>query len=686
MLRVSTWFFRCLTLGLFCSLLVPQLARACGFVTYSEDAESREDALRGLLTDPMLPLISPEWRRPYLAIAWARDQGKVFSTEEVEALVGAGDLAGHCSDCDVDGALTRWLAARNSWAAVHAMEPAGKPEPYRIANYAHRLVCPPDAFLTAADTLERRQGELEADVVRSWVEAQDQVFANCSTPGSIPSPPNRAAPALARHDRMYQRASAFLFSDRYPEAAAIFEAIAATDSPWKDIALYRAAYALFLADSLTAVDIRRRLASVSDPKGKRALGQLLDRVELFPRPKGEVLDTLGQRLVEHDLKTDVVRVLRDIAWWATKGESAEVCTSSFGQFLVHGRCEIHAETTAGSRETLRETNTDAADEAWHPLTQLHSEGPLLSINRRYHQARRLGERRQFPAARRVLTTLVEELEHSPRGGPKATVNAIRALRLSLARTPQEALRYLWRYRLITLDEGPAESVRVALHGNGRDALQRMSLREWSALAQSESLPRHQRQMVALEGLIRGVLLNKTRSAIGFYRSLEALDAAPPISDDVLESRTATTFYLALHLARNDPHDFSFEDEFETHYGSRQQDGCEWGACGASRPERTPEGGAVSPTLLPVHAERRRITQSPSRLEHFARLVFRLVRRHPDHNDTPELLHRFVRLTRRASVHHSTTPGTGALSRQAFSILHERYPDSEWTRQTPYWYR
>jgi len=50
------------------------------------------------------------------------------------------------------------------------------------------LNCQKDAFETAADTLEARGKEwgIKSALLKIWVDAQDQVFANCSEGKHIP--------------------------------------------------------------------------------------------------------------------------------------------------------------------------------------------------------------------------------------------------------------------------------------------------------------------------------------------------------------------------------------------------------------------------------------------------------------------------------------------------------------------
>jgi hypothetical protein len=55
-------------------------------------------------------------------------------------------------------------------------------------------------------------------------------------------------------------------------------------------------------------------------------------------------------------------------------------------------------------------------------------------------------------------------------------------------------------------------------------------------------------------------------------------------------------------------------------------------------------------------------------------------KHPDDPRVPEALHLAVRSTRYGCVDAATS-----YSKQAFQLLHRRYPDSSWAKKTPYWY-
>ena len=67
--------------------------------------------------------------------------------------------------------------------------------------------------------------------------------------------------------------------------------------------------------------------------------------------------------------------------------------------------------------------------------------------------------------------------------------------------------------------------------------------------------------------------------------------------------------------------------------------------------------------------------------YFAPVVLSWAKTHPDDARVPEALHYFVRATRYGCVDKSI----GRYSREAFDLLHRKYPKSEWAAKTPYWF-
>jgi hypothetical protein len=68
--------------------------------------------------------------------------------------------------------------------------------------------------------------------------------------------------------------------------------------------------------------------------------------------------------------------------------------------------------------------------------------------------------------------------------------------------------------------------------------------------------------------------------------------------------------------------------------------------------------------------------------YMGRVVMDWAKAHPDDQRLPEALHLVVRATR----YGCTDDKTAMISKQAFDLLHARYPTSTWAQQTPYWFK
>ena len=81
-------------------------------------------------------------------------------------------------------------------------------------------------------------------------------------------------------------------------------------------------------------------------------------------------------------------------------------------------------------------------------------------------------------------------------------------------------------------------------------------------------------------------------------------------------------------------------------------------------------------------EQIQIQKSGNSATFLARRAVEFAARNPIHRQTPEILHLAVRSTR----YGCTDSSTEKFSKEAFTILHKRYPNSEWTGKTPYWFK
>ena len=146
-----------------------------------------------------LGIIKPTWRRPYLYASYRYLAGPGFDASEQKAMVslwndslglGAAGVAQSPQDQQTPVKVaSEWIAARNKIPGVDAIEDIDvdrqAPAEYGSFDYAN---CNESSFHTAAATLDTMIGKfgLSSSQVGQWVDAQDQVFNNCSgTPPTL---------------------------------------------------------------------------------------------------------------------------------------------------------------------------------------------------------------------------------------------------------------------------------------------------------------------------------------------------------------------------------------------------------------------------------------------------------------------------------------------------------------------
>lgn len=244
--------------------LAPFSARACSpeplqaVFSYSKHPDLPLDAFaRG-----RLGVLKNTYARSYLLVAYRYMMNADLNAAEQQAVVSLWNERLENSwehEEKQEDALKVWLAARGKVSGIGQEPP--QVNIYRrtsSTNYYSYLNCQRDSFAAAARTLNERIAKYGADnpVVKNWVAAQDQVFANCSSgEATIPAPLPADADALARADRNYQIAAANFYAAHFDEAKTLFDQIAQDNSsPYAKLASYLAARALIRKASLNSDD------------------------------------------------------------------------------------------------------------------------------------------------------------------------------------------------------------------------------------------------------------------------------------------------------------------------------------------------------------------------------------------------------------------------------------------------
>jgi len=536
-------------------------------------------------------VVQPSYARSYLYVAYRHLANAPFNPQEEKAL----------TDLWQDRLTPAWNrseenATGESWPQVRKKVP-GLPELPEIDVYRSRekpnqyetfLNCNDDAFDSATSTLNDRIKKYGADspAVRTWTEAQDVVFSNCSTGQNIPSLLSSDTDALAQADRRYQIAAANFYSTRFEEARKEFDAIAAdASSPWQTLATYLIARTFIRQASLGADDTKKDLLSQAETQLKKVLAdkkfamthasskRLLDLVRLRLRPSERMHelahslmsksanDHLKQDLWDYTILLDGVlgsdepapgpRPLDDLRsddltdWISTlqSGSDADADhalsrwqTTHAHTWLIAALAGIDAKN-AGSSDLIREALSIKVNSA-------------AFASARFYAIRLLMRSGKFDEARSLLDQL---LKNNRAQFDPSSLNLLIDDRMMLATSLDDFLRHAARIpaslswnedgrELPAEDEDVSEAGKAILgkplfdEDTAKSLNRQMPLALLKDAAVSQALPQHLRSDLAQAVWIRSVLLGDYKTADELAPTLKAL--VPSLSgslDDFLKT-------------------------------------------------------------------------------------------------------------------------------------------------------
>lgn len=230
-----------------------------------------------------------------------------------------------------------------------------------------------------------------------------------------------------------------------------------------------------------------------------------------------------------------------------------------------------------------------------------------------------------------------------------------------------------------------------------------------------------RKRIALMALVRAVVLRKTSVATQLAGTL--LELAPEMKDELTAYQTADSdssrefaaVFLILRypgmataVESGFPRDvtidmiepyganwwcFRLETDFLDKSGEDSQ---EWWRDMTRHLRPVYRSGRVEPPIFlseqeiaAARGELKQLLVSESGPDWLNARAIAWAKTHPDDPRTPEVLHLAVRAYRYGCTDlrplAKAPTGRTNFSKQAFDLLHRRYPDSEWTKKTPYWF-
>ncbi|HLH19580.1 MAG TPA: hypothetical protein VKX45_20315 [Bryobacteraceae bacterium] len=621
-------------------------------------------------------------------------------------------------------ATGRWLSARNQVAGA---APVPGINPYRRVpggQWEFFPNCLDTAFDTAVATLQDRIAKwgVASPNVAEWLRGQDQVFENCSGGPSIPVSVSGSDTLLAA-DRQYQIAAAEFYAGKYADAERDFDAIAANAaSPWRDGGHYLAARALIRdgtvngkPESLKQAEAKLQ-AVISDPAAARwhdSARGLIEFIRGTLDPEQRMIE-LGNELTRPG--GDFRKAVTDYThlWDLQQQKRREVpaAASEITDWIAtfqHGNAPHAIERWQASKSmpwlVAALTAANATDPAVPGLLaaarQIAPDSPAYATAA-YYGIRLQIFRGETDAARewadRALAT--KQLD--------STVNLLRAERLRLARNWDEFLRF-----------GPRKPVGVSIELLGSDdslegqpALLKQTaaldtdftrpmntevpLRLWMSAANSNGLPREFQAQIAEAGWVRAVLLDDRTAARALARRAAELSPAlaPAMRDYLAQSDPrAAGFTAAFWMLRMPGLIPELRAGVPRHEAPDKIDDFRdnWWLLG--RPPALGElyesGQNGPPDFLPAGDRAEGEKQSASLqqtagngVNYLCAAAIAWARAHPQDLRVPEALHLAVRATRYGL---GADKESSRYSKEAFDLLHRRYPNSPWTKQTKYWY-
>jgi hypothetical protein len=697
-------------------------------------------------------VLQPTYARSYLYVAYRHLTGLNFSQSEQKALTELWkDRLEFSWNPGDEEWIKAWLAARQKVASL--------PEPPQIGVYRNRekpneyetyLNCQKDSFDTAIATLNERIAKYGVDnpAVRSWIDAQDQVFANCSEGRHIPVAADASADALARADRSYQIAAANFYSSNFDEARKGFESIADdATSPWHLTAPYLVARTLIRKASLGPDDAKQDSLKEAERQLKKVLTDKklttthaaasrlnnLVRLRLYPSERLHELahallvkgqnDDLKQQLSDYTilldgfLETDEAKPRDEL-----KGDDLSDWISTFQATSVEARDHSLARWRATGDATWFISTLTKVD-GQHPNTpELISQALNVKPNSpafaaaRFHAVRLLMESGKTSEA----CALIDQLLKTNRAqlDPSA-VNLLTRQRMLLATSLAEFLNYAPRVpaslswnddgREVPTEDSDVSAERKALKGKplfdedtGRILNRQFPLIVLKDAAISTELPVELRRDVAQAAWLRAVLLGDSKAADELVPTLNTL--VPELSaflNDYLsaadpDAKRFGAIYAWLKFPGLEPVvDVGIGRDTPLNRQDTYRDNwwCSAGG-GAAEIEGNKEAAPSSAKtnqspLFLSPAQTARGAKEWSTLNALGAAPNYLCRQVIEWaTKTPNdpRVPEALHLAVASTRYGCTDKDTGRWSKAAFDLLHRKYPNTSWARKTPYWFK
>jgi hypothetical protein len=693
-----------------------------------------------------LGLLQPTYARSYLFTAYRYLNGTGFFPEEQKALLALWKERQESSWMPEAASMDTWLATRKKVAGIKAISQIDRYRNKSKDSFDSFLNCTPDAFETAAKTLEVRITKFRATSpeVKDWTLAQDRVFSNCSEGENIPESAPSNTSVLVKQDRAYQIASANFYAMKFDDARTQFEKIAEdTNSPWRTTASFLIARTLIRraslqeeasrTESLSKAEIllNKTLADPGQEVFHKSAQNLSNLVKLRLHPQ-ERLRELAQLLASKEPNPNLKQDLWDYTLLLDKYEQEAnpnfYESIKFNQLSKVGRENDMTDWIltfqAQDKEAMNyalgkwektssvpwliaslskiDSKNVKAPELVKAALSIKPEDPAF-LGANAHITRLLLQSGQRTEAKKRLDFLLANQTSIS----SSTRNYLLHQRMVLASTLDEFLKFAQRKpATFSWDydgrELPAESTahkdlkiwqgRLLFDTDATRIMnERLPLSVLKEATLKKVLPDYLRQRVALAAWTRAALLEDSEQSralapvvSGFYPELKPyLD--PYLLASTAQERKVTALYILLKFPALRPLVDPITGQTMSRNLSKIDNyrGNWWCAQETKDSSSTDSIHFLNATQEAAgKREHDQIAALGSAPNYLSRQAVEWAKRSPSDSRVPEALHLAVRSTR----YGCTDKQTGRLSKAAFDLLKTRYASSPWAKKTKYWFK
>ena len=589
----------------------------------------------------------------------------------------------------------------------------------------------------------------DSAAVRDWLAAQDAVFANCGDGRHIPEAARSDQDPIIRADRAYQIAAANFYSGSFDEAKQQFDSIARDNSsPWHDRAGYLAARSMLRKGSFAEkeeegrpalADAEARLNAIlkdnSVKASHHAATRLLNLARLRLHPEEKVHE-LAHTILKKDASTDFKQDVWDYTVLLDKfiGEDDETTKRPLPASLTSDELTDWILTfqdeaaIAFSHALERWEKTHAVAWLVAAMTKAKGQQPnldaLLSAaaavdhgspafaSLAFHSARLLIESNRTAEARTMLDkTLANDRDKlSP-----SAVNLLSGQRMTVAQNLEEFLQNAQRVPAGFSDnndgrELPEEEAQIK--ETTKDAKlffdtdsanifnKAMPVAILKDAARNKTLAPNLRRDAAQAAFVRAALIDDRETAteaatlladvypelkelLGAYQKAATADARRFAAAYLSLKFPGVRPYVSAGVGRTTP--VSEIDSYRDNWW------CAEPAVPASQGEEEETKTKAKPVAPPefLKASQGLASRQFAALQalgtgpnYLCRIAVEWTEKNPSDPRAPEALHLAVKSTR----YGCTDKETGRWSKAAYDLLHRRYPNSTWAKQTKYWFK